>query len=189
MRVRRSARQRQALLIFMALVIHRTVARYSAAGHSRVTCPSARNTAAWQLFPTRASCLPRRFDRSLSGGQLAPPPPQNDAKASDNNATSVNQISNDTCPKKKDHVDTHDEPLHNVVHQVKHRAKETGSIELGKKMTEEALKLIKRTAERGALMERGAERVGERTAERAGKRVFQRSAERSAERAAERIGE
>jgi hypothetical protein len=100
-----------------------------------------------------------------------------------------------------DSNDEHKDSLHGALHQVEHRAKEKGGIELSRLAAEEAIKIIERSAQRGRAIEHAAElglervteRLGERTAERLGERaaerIGERSAERIGERAAERLGE
>jgi hypothetical protein len=76
---------------------------------------------------------------------------------------------------------------------VEHRATEKGGIELSRLATEEAMKIIERSARRGRAIEHaaelGLERATERLGERAVERIGERSAERLGERAAEMIGE
>ena len=89
--------------------------------------------------------------------------------------------------------DNHKDSLHGALHQVEHRASEKGGIELSRLATEEAIKIIERSAQRGRAIEHaaelGLERVTERLGERTAERIGERTAERMGERAAERIGE
>ena len=122
-----------------------------------------------------------------------PPVPDTDKISSVHNETASTDTEKTLSAPTEDHNDSNIPSLHDAVHQVEHRAKEKGGIELSRLAAEEAIKLLKRSAERGRALEHavemGAERAIERVGERAAERVSERTAERLGERAAERVTE
>jgi len=195
---------RRSIVFLMALVaivmLPRTVARFSGAALQPLFAV-ARTRDPAVLSPLFGRPLCTTVEKKVTATIKAPveqnqnvtlDPANNDSATPPNqNVTAVKTST--TKPDSKDHK----ESLHGALHQVEHRASEKGGIELSRLATEEALKILKRSAERGALerralergAERAAERIGERATERAGQRALEHAAEISAERTAERVGE